>query len=82
MSPARTHQPEQRLGRLVGAAADTIAIFQPELTTASRRAVAITDTPSELLSLSTARLHCNARVNVSRFHIGAQGEEPRYRDAV
>jgi hypothetical protein len=50
---AGTHQREQRLGRLAGAAADCIAVLQPELTTAGRWAVtvAITDTASELVTL-------------------------------
>jgi hypothetical protein len=49
---AGTHQREQRLGRLAGAAADTVAVLQPELTTAGRWAitVAIADTAGELVT--------------------------------
>ena len=48
--PSGTHQQEQRLGRLAGAAADTIAVLLPELTPAGRWAIiiAIADTPTAL----------------------------------
>jgi hypothetical protein len=70
---AATHQREQRLGRLAGATADTVAVLQPELTAAGRWAitVAIADTASELAARvngATPLQHLAAKTALRHLH--------------